>query len=201
MSAKQINIDFITTENIEMIWEIILDDIKDRLKSQEQFTRARAFFINQARSFFEREKTVAQNLMHMNKKFISQIMQSFNEPVKQQQPPPTFQQNQLFKAEDIQAERISAFEKNLEAKKNDFLNAITVPVPEAPKFSDNNVDKPIGSAMGELIARTLAQRNFEIEELHKGANKDDVEKFLRPAETSVKSEKIQQKQHNTVHME
>jgi hypothetical protein len=47
----------------------------------------------------------------------------------------------------------------------------------------------------------LAQRNFEIEELHKGANKDDVEKFLRPAETSVKSEKIQQKQHNTVHME
>jgi len=207
MASKQINIDFITTENIEMIWEIILDDIKDRLKSQEQFTRARAFFINQARSFFEREKTVAQNLMQMNKKFISQIMQSFNEPVKQQpqpsfqQPPPTFQQNQPFKAEDIQAERISAFEKNLEAKKNDFLNAIAVPVPEAPKFSDNNVDKPIGSAMGELIARTLAQRNFEIEELHKGANKDDVEKFLRPAETSVKSEKIQQKQQNNVQME
>ena len=207
-AAKQINIDFITTENIEMIWEIILDDIKERLKSQEQFARARAFFINQARSFFEREKTVAQNLMQMNKKFISQIMQSFNEPVKQQQPPPTFQQppttfqqNQLFKAEDIQAERISAFEKNLEAKKNDFLNAITVPVPEAPKFSDNNLDKPIGSAMGELIARTLAQRNFEIEELHKTANKDDVEKFLRPAETSVKSEKIQQKQQNNVQME
>jgi hypothetical protein len=195
----QVNIDFITTENIEMIWEIVLDDIKPRLKSQEQFSHARGFFINQARLFFEREKNTSQNLMEMNKKFISLIMNSFNS---QRQPifqsPPT---KQLFKAEDIQAERLNAFEKGLAEKKNDFLNAITVPVPESPKFSDSSRDEPIGGAMGELIARTLAQRNFEVETFHKTANKEDVEKWLKPAETSVKVEKVQQNQQSASQLE
>jgi hypothetical protein len=199
MASRQVNIDFITTENIEMIWEIILDDIKPRLKSQEQFSHARGVFINQARLFFEREKNVSQNLMEMNKKFISLIMNSFNSNRQHSfQSPPT---KQLFKAEDIQADRLNAFEKGLAEKKNDFLNAITVPVPEAPRFSDSSRDEPIGGAMGELIARTLAQRNFEVETFHKTANKEDVEKWLKPAETSVKVEKAQQNQQTASQLE
>lgn len=182
-----------------MIWEIILDDIKPRLKSQEQFSHARGVFINQARLFFEREKNVSQNLMEMNKKFISLIMNSFNSNRQHSfQSPPT---KQLFKAEDIQADRLNAFEKGLAEKKNDFLNAITVPVPEAPRFSDSSRDEPIGGAMGELIARTLAQRNFEVETFHKTANKEDVEKWLKPAETSVKVEKVQQNQQTASQLE
>lgn len=182
-----------------MIWEIILDDIKPRLKSQEQFSHARGVFINQARLFFEREKNVSQNLMEMNKKFISLIMNSFNSNRQHSfQSPPT---KQLFKAEDIQADRLNAFEKGLAEKKNDFLNAITVPVPEAPRFSDSSRDEPIGGAMGELIARTLAQRNFEVETFHKTANKEDVEKWLKPAETSVKVEKAQQNQQTASQLE
>jgi len=205
MANSQINIDFITTENIEMLWEIILDDIKERLKSQEQ---ARAFFINQARAFFEREKTVPQNLMQMNKKFIGEIMTSFNNV--KQQPQQQFQPQKInisnkepnnFTIEDLHSERLSAFEKNLAEKKNDFMSAMSVPVPEAPKFSDADMDKPIGSAMDELIARTLAQRNFEIENIHKGANKEDVAKWLKPAETSVKSEKIQENENSKLQMD
>jgi hypothetical protein len=201
MSSRQVNIDFITTENIEMIWEIVLDDIKPRLNSQEQFTNARGFFINQARLFFEREKNVPQNLMEMNKKFISLIMNSFNSQPQQRQMPQQAPTKQLFKAEDIQAERLSAFEKGLAEKKNDFMNLMTVPVPEAPKFSDSSRDEPIGGAMGELIARTLAQRNFDVETIHKTTNKEDVEKWLKPAETSVKVEKVQQKQQNASQLE
>lgn len=202
MTSRQVNIDFIITENIEMIWEIVLDDIKPRLKSQEQFTQARGFFINQARLFFEREKNVQQNLMEMNKKFISLIMNSFN-PQQQQQnsvnnPPQT---KQLFKAEDIQAERLNAFERGLADKKNDFMSAMSVPVPETPRFSDNTTDEPIGGAMGELIARTLAQRNFDVESIHKATNKEDVEKWLKPAETSVKMEKVQQNQQSATQLE
>jgi hypothetical protein len=202
MTSRQVNIDFIITENIEMIWEIVLDDIKPRLKSQEQFTQARGFFINQARLFFEREKNVQQNLMEMNKKFISLIMNSFN-PQQQQQhsannPP---QSKQLFKAEDIQAERLNAFERGLADKKNDFMTAMSVPVPETPRFSDNTTDEPIGGAMGELIARTLAQRNFDVESIHKATNKEDVEKWLKPAETSVKMEKVQQNQQSANQLE
>jgi len=208
--SPQVNIDFITSENIEMIWEIILDDIKDRIKTQEQQSNARGFFINQARIFFEREKSTQQGLMQMNKQFISQIMKSFNGQGQNHGPSQNPNQNTnqfqkqskpIFKAEDIQAERLNAFERGLEEKKNDFLNAMTIPKPDAPNFSDNALDAPIGGAMEELIARTLAQRNFEIEVLNKSSNKDDVEKWLKPTETSVKTEKIQQKQQNDAQMD
>ena len=207
MSSAQINIDFITTENIEMLWEIILDDIKDRVKSQEHASHARGFFINQARAFFEREKTVKQNLMQMNKKFIGEIMTSFKQPQQSQQ---QFQPQKInisnkeptnFTIEDLHSERLSAFERSLSEKKHDFMSAMSVPIPEAPKFSDAELDKPIGSAMDELIARTLAQRNFEIENIHKSANKNEVEKWLKPAETSVKSEKIQENENSKLKME
>jgi hypothetical protein len=213
MANSHINIDFITTENIEMLWEIILDDIKDGVKTPDRISHARSFFINQARIFFEREKTIKQNLMQMNKKFIGQIMTSFNN-VKMQ--PPQTPQNQNFQPqkinisnkepsgftiEDLHSERLSAFEKSLTEKKNDFMNAMSVPIPEAPKFSDAEMDKPIGSAMDELIARTLAQRNFEIENIHKSANKEDVEKWLKSAKTSVKSEKIQENENSKLKME
>jgi len=204
MANSQINIDFITTENIEMLWEIILDDIKERLKSQEQASQARAFFINQAKTFFEREKTVPQNLMQMNKKFIGQIMTSLSSAKQAQQPQKINISNKEpnnFTIEDLHSERLSAFEKNLAEKKNDFMSAMSVPVPEAPKFGDADLDKPIGSAMDELIARTLAQRNFEIENIHKGANKEDVAKWLKPAETSVKSEKIQENENSKLQMD
>jgi hypothetical protein len=204
MTSKQINIDFITSENIEMIWELILDNIRPRLKSQELFAHARGFFINQARLFFEREKETSQSLMEMNKKFISLIMNSFNSQQQQQQQRPVNQQpqvKQLFKAEDIQAERMNAFERGLAEKKNDFMTAMSVPVPEAPKFSDSSRDEPIGGAMGELIARTLAQRNFDVESIHRATNKEDVEKWLKPAETSVKMEKVQQNQQSATQLE
>lgn len=213
MSNTQINIDFITTENIEMLWEIILDDIKDRLNSQEQISHARGFFINQARIFFEREKIVKQNLMQMNKKFIGEIMTSFNslkqKPTQSHQTQ-NFQPQKInisnkepisFTIEDLHSERLSAFEKSLEEKKNDFMSAMSLPVPEAPKFSDAELDKPIGGAMDELIARTLAQRNFDIENIHKSANKNEVEKWLKPAETSVKSEKMQENENSKLKMD
>jgi hypothetical protein len=204
MTTKQVNIDFITTENIEMIWEIILDDIKDVLKTQHQISKTRNYFINQARVFFERENSEQQDLMQLNKKFISQIMQSFdnyNAQTQSQNSPPSQQNKPVFRAEDIQAERRSAFDKGLAEKRNDFISAMNVPVPETPNFSDNNLDKPIGGAMEELIARTLAQRNFEIETFSKPVNKESVENWLKPTETSVKSEKAIQKSQGDIQME
>jgi hypothetical protein len=61
-------------------------------------------------------------------------------------------------------------------------------VPDAPNFKDNELDKPI-QEMEKLIARTLAERNFEIEQIHNKINPEEAEKWLQPKETSLKSEK------------
>jgi len=210
-----VNIDFITTENIEMLWEIILDDIKDKFRTKEHVAHARGFYINQARIFFEREKSINQNLIQMNKNFITQIMASFSSL--KQQPHQSHQQHQQpqkinilnsapddkghFTIEDLHSERMNAFEKSLAEKQNDFNNAMTIPVPEAPNFNDGKLDEPIGGSMSELIARTLAQRNFDMEEIHKGANKEDVAKWLKPKETSTKVEKVQQHENHKIQMD
>jgi len=67
---------------------------------------------------------------------------------------------------------------------------MTVPVPEIPKFGDQ-LDKPIGSAMDELIAKTLAERNYDVQMIQKqNANGvANVEQFLKGQETSVKAAK------------
>jgi len=210
-----VNIDFITTENIEMLWEIILDDIKDKFRTKEHVAHARGFYINQARIFFEREKSINQNLIQMNKNFITQIMASFSslkqQPHQSQQQPQQPQKINIlnsapddkghFTIEDLHSERMNAFEKSLAEKQNDFNNAMTIPVPEAPNFNDGKLDEPIGGSMSELIARTLAQRNFDMEEIHKGANKEDVAKWLKPKETSTKVEKVQQHENHKIQMD
>ena len=223
-----VNIDFITTENIELLWEIILDDIKDKFRTKEHIAHARGFYINQARIFFEREKSINQKLVQMNKNFITQIMTSFSslkqQPHQQQQSQQQQSQQQQqqqqqqqpqkinilnsapdgqghFTIEDLHSERMNAFEKSLAEKQNDFNSAMTISVPEAPNFNDGKLDEPIGGSMSELIARTLAQRNFDMEEIHKGANKEDVAKWLKPKETSTKVEKVQQYENHKIQMD
>jgi hypothetical protein len=173
-----VTIDFITTENIELLWEIILDDIREYFKTPDQTKHARNFFISQAAVFYEREKSSNQNLIQLNKKFISQIMVSFSS-LKQPHTALTQQhqyvsqkirisntiptKDNVLTIEQLHKQRMDSFKNSLEKRKEDFNHSMVVPVPEAPDFSDNTKDEPIGSAMGDLIARTLAQRNFELE--------------------------------------
>jgi hypothetical protein len=60
-----------------------------------------------------------------------------------------------------------------------------------PDFEDifnDNMDEPLGGSMGDLIARTLAQRNQDLEKIHnENAKKQEAEKWLKAENTSVKS--------------
>lgn len=216
-STSTSTIDFITTENIELLWEIILDDIKDFFKTSDQIKHARDFFISQAAIFYEREKSSTQNLIQLNKKFISQIMVSFSslkqphtalsqqhqyvsQKIRISNTIPT--KDNVLTIEQLHKQRMDSFKNSLEKRKEDFNHSMVVPVPEAPDFSDNTKDEPIGSAMGDLIARTLAQRNFELENIHKSVtNKQAVASWLQPSETSIKIEKIQDNENSKITME
>ena len=177
--------DFISNENVEMIWEIIIDT--DLIKSKQNINvqQMRQYFIEKTKMFYDNEKNTYQNLTQMNKSFISLIVkdiQQILEKSSSRQHPPA-----IVTAQDIQAERKNTFDKNLNQKQEEFMAAMSVPVPEVPKFNDK-MDEPIGGNMAELISRTLAQRNFEMDQIHKNTNKSDVENWLKPAETSIKND-------------
>jgi len=185
------NIEIISNENIEMLWEIIYDDIKSELKTREKSLNIQKFFLDNLRSFFEREKSTSLNLIELNKKFILDIVPKIKDNLNSIRVDDAC----YVTVEERHNERKSEFEKNLEEKRKQFNDTMLVPVPETPKFSDK-LDEPIGSAMDQLIAKTLAQRNYDLEQIHTTINKADVEKFLKPVETSIKLDKLQNEKIN-----
>jgi hypothetical protein len=168
-------IEFITTENVEMLWEII----EDMNNQQINLQGLREKFIQEVKRHYDKEKKNKIDLMKVNKEFIGIFSQSLKTK------PIISQKNNLVTFEEIHEDRISQFEKDLQLKKTDFQESMTLKIPEQPKFNDNSMDKPI-KEMEELIAKTLAQRNFEIEQINQTIDKKEVEKWLKGEETSIK---------------
>ena len=170
---------FLQEDNVELLWEVILDA---ELVSSDNNTQLRNYFLNNLKNFYEREKLIPQNLTTMNKKLISTIIYNFNKEPKQ---PELELNNSLLTVEALHAERKTVFDNTLAQKRQEFDSAMSIHIPDTPNFNDKK-DEPIG-AMEELIARTLAQRNFEIDQIHQNTNnKAEANSWLSGKETSIK---------------
>jgi hypothetical protein len=98
--------------------------------------------------------------------------------------------------EDIHNDRISLFEKELTKKQEEFTNAMKLPVPPTPNFSDT-IDEPISELELE-IKRIKDQRNYDIELINntnKNSSSSLDETWLKPQDTSIKNEKLNINKH------
>jgi hypothetical protein len=185
---------FLQPENVELLWEIILDE--NISPPTQEF---RNTFLQGINAYYGQFGSSGEDLIQMNKRFISGFV--YYEKQKRQKPPSPSPQKipeleikeiqhpiqQPVLAQDILANRMNQFERDLASKQNEFNEFMTQSIPEAPKFNDK-MDEPIGGSMGDLIARTLAQRNQDLEKIHnENAKKQEAEKWLKAENTSVKS--------------
>jgi len=183
---------FLEKENVEMIWEVISDEDIMQNKTADEMNEIQKIFINDIRLFYNTERGSNNNLdlMSMNKKFIEKVLinlREIHEFSSKNQKQKQKQNLEAITAEDIQTSRQNEFEKEFIRKQKEFSSAMTMKVPEKPKF-DDALDKPIGE-MEELIARTLAQRNFDIEQIQQNIDKEKATTFLKSQDTSLKGEK------------
>jgi hypothetical protein len=182
--------DFLTKQNVDLLWEVIIDDDLFKNQPRELINQIRNMFTQTLRGFNEVEKGNSNNLMNMNKRFIGLMLnQSYSIINANKNPIPPQKTRDLITSSDLQTERISQFEKDLSQKQSEFTNAMSLPVPPVPKFSDNNLDEPMGE-MELAIKKALEQRNYDIEQVSKNLNKSNADSWLKPQETSLKSEKI-----------
>jgi len=157
---------FITNENIDLLWEIILEEeFIRKLVSREKIVEFRNYFIVQLKEFHNVTAKLNIPLVELNKQFISNFMMVIRSQQPSSAPTPT-RNKQLYTSQEIQDERKTQFENDLTRKQNEFTRAMSIPVPEIPKFGED-LDKPIGSAMDELIAKTLAERNYDIQQIQR----------------------------------
>ncbi len=185
--------DFLTKGNVDLLWEVIIDDELFKNKPKELINQIGNMFAQNLRGFNESEKNNSTNLINMNKKFIELILNrsysiiNFNQnPI----PPQKQKQKELITSTDLLSDRMSQFEKELSQKQSEFTSAMSLPVPPVPKFSDNNLDGPMGE-MDIAIKKALEQRNYDIEQLNKTLSKSNQDSsWLKSQETSVKSEKL-----------
>jgi hypothetical protein len=185
--------EFITSDNVELLWEIIMEEDIVKVIPKNRISEFRQFYIGQVKQYYELVSASNLPLVKMNQDFISGFMKKLQpippQQTSQQIPP---KNKELYTAEEIQTDKRSQFDSELTRKQNEFKNAMTVPVPELPNFGDQ-LDKPIGSAMDQLIAKTLAERNYDVQMIQKqNANPNEVanvEQFLKSQETSVKASK------------
>jgi hypothetical protein len=204
---------FLEQDNLQMLWEVLIDEplIKQTCNTEAKMNDLIRIFESNVRDFFMAEKNNCSDLIELNKKYIlliiTYVMKISNttsisnitnaqansatnqyrkitihpdEPVKQS-----------ITFEEIQNDRKSLFEKELNKKQEEFTNAMTLPVPPVPNFSDN-LDQPISEIELE-IKRIQEQRNYDIEIINntnKNTNTGSDENWLKPQETSIKNEKL-----------
>jgi hypothetical protein len=189
---------FLDNDNVQMLWEVIIDDptVAQNTTTQQVFTRI-------VPEFYEREKLKYKNLMEMNKQFISvlvDLLSSQDNKNKQQQEQQHSKPKITF--EELQQERVSQFENALNMKQQEFSQAMALPLPPTPIFTDSQKDEPL-TEMEKIIQQTIAERNLEMEKIQKelsraqGTTKGTVQhgdSWLKGQSTSIKEQKEQEKQ-------
>ena len=182
--------DFLTKQNVDLLWEVIIDDDLFKNKPKELINQIGSIFTQNLRGFNEAEKNNSNTLMSMNKRFIGLMLNHSRSIIISNKNPTSVQkQKELITSTDLQTERMTQFEKELSQKQSEFTNAMSLPVPPVPKFSDNNLDEPMGE-MELAIKKAVEQRNYDIEQVSKNLNKSNADSWLKSQETSLKSEKI-----------
>jgi hypothetical protein len=200
MSLKQ----FIQKENIQMLWDVVSDEDIFKFLSPDIQTKIYDVFINNIKGFFEVENTKTNSLVDINKKYILLILNYIKKTypyqpskIKIHSEPPV---KELITYEEIHNDRKSQFDKDFSKRQEEFEDFMNVKPPPVPEFSDpaGKTDKPI-KEMDKIIKDMQSQRNYEVEQINRSynpnynpnnPNNNQVDDWLKPQETSVKSEKF-----------
>ena len=201
------NTDFFKNANIDMLWDVIIDEEIFKNKQPAIQNEIRNTFLNNIQGFYKTEHQNTNSLIDLNKKYIliilNYIKNSFSpqktQNISSQQIPrkikisdePIKDKKELITYEDIQNDRTSQFEKDLNKYKDEFNDAMSLPIPPVPNFSDNEKDLPIGE-MEKMIKEMTDKRNYDVELINRNISGNKADNWLKPQETSIKSEKFQQ---------
>ena len=187
--------------NINLLWDVLLDELCINTNNKTLVTNIKTVFESNIKLFTARcnPKT---HIMELNKQFLSQVVFAVNRLFpnlnKQNQEQnikkiniTNEESSEPYKIEDIHLSRQTEFEKGVERKRMELENYMTPQKPKELDFSYGDFDGKI-TEMDSLISEKMVQRNLDIEQLHNGnynSSNIDPETWLKPKETSVKTEK------------
>jgi hypothetical protein len=187
---------FLQKENIETVWDVISDEEMFKFLTKDVQGKISQVFLNNLKGFYEIERTKTNNLIDINKKYIMLILTHIKTNYSQQMPNKIkiFDEphvKELITYEEIQTDKKTKFDMDFDKRQTEFTTSMTLNVPEVPVFLDKYNDKPIGE-MDKIIKEMNLKRNYDVEQFNRSYQSDinQVNNWLKPQETSLKSEKF-----------
>uniref|UniRef100_A0A6C0EQU7 Uncharacterized protein n=1 Tax=viral metagenome TaxID=1070528 RepID=A0A6C0EQU7_9ZZZZ len=195
---------FLNNENIHLLWDVLSEETIIKSQSSENITKIAESFKNNLNGFFEFEKSKSKNLIEMNKKYIVLILNFVKDNFKTKSntknkitiyPDNNIKntEKELVTYDEIQNYKKSQFDEDLNKRQEEFINSMTIPIPETPIFTDTLVETPI-SEFEQTIKEITAQRNYDIEQINNTYNVNKSDEWLKSRQTSVKNDKLETKQ-------
>jgi hypothetical protein len=186
--------DFLTKQNVSLLWEVIMDNEIMKNKHQNEISQIIDIFNVNLKKFHD--STNNNNLTDLNKNYITVMMNFINKNFAKSSSSSSSLSNlkkPLVTYEEIQNDRLSKFEKDYNSRQQEFTSAMALPVPPTPDFSDKK-DEPLSEIEVE-VKRYMAQRNYDVEQLSKSLNNNNndsqqASSWLKPQETSLKADKM-----------
>jgi len=189
MSVKQ----FLSDDNIKILWDLITEEELFKNKPNDMKRNISQMFINNIEAFYHAEKMSAKSLVDLNKKYMIAILNFIKQlPASKIQKPEKLLAPQALTHEVFQQEKRSQFDKDYEKRQNEFESSMSLPKPQVPEFSDKTKDEPLKN-MEDILKQMTAQRNYDIYNIT-NAQQNGNPDFLKPLETSIKNEKLMQKE-------
>lgn len=162
-----------SVQNKELLWTTLQESGAFAGLPSDQFQNVYAEF---DRSVQQASRSIPGSLSDVNKHIIRQFVQVLRSKNVNPNPNPTPNQTQnpkkkkiemVYRAEDLQTERASEFDRQLREKQAEMDSFLTLKKPTDVSFADaaSTEDKPIGGEMSRLIAQELAARERELVQL------------------------------------
>jgi hypothetical protein len=162
--------EFTSNKNKELLWNLLLNNGAFNNLLETQLPSIQSDFENLIVSLSKGKQKI--KLMEKNKHFVQQMIQTING---YNQPKIREQGREMYTSQDIRNKKIDEFNDKIVQAQENFNSVITLKTPEEINFSDKKNeedDKPIDN-MDELIAKTIAERNLEVETITKNENPDE----------------------------
>jgi hypothetical protein len=163
---------FTTSKNLTMLWDVLLDELHIDIEHKQIIHNIKTVFDGNITLFTTRANPNT-GLMNLNKQFLNQVLIAVNQlfpNLKQEQQMKRISiSNEVldepYKVEDIHNARQTDFEKQVINKRNEFDNSINVKRPKPVDFSDKTDNNIKITEMEALIAETVANRKYDIEQI------------------------------------
>jgi len=150
--------DYTNNSNKYLLWELLQDSGIFNNMQNNKYNKIQEIFENTINNINIQYSNL--DLTEKNKKTIEVLIPIINNEKNAPQEAPL---TVVYKADDLRKEREETLNNKMKEQQKMFDNTMNPSRPSDINFSDNNVDKPLGSEMDRMIASMMAEREQELE--------------------------------------